>query len=326
MNPFTDPADLLVIILDLNPFAWSDFKHQESLEESIDILSFLESILIFSNSHLSIRHENSLAIYGATIGFSELLYSTIDGSVKNDTKVSSSRDASTYQTFRIVDDAVSDGVKRLMDFENKDVMSGQPVGTVSALAKALCHINRVTKDESKPKDSIKPRILMISISPDSPGQYIPMMNCIFSAQKASIPIDVCKITGEEAVFLQQAAYLTNGIYYRLEKPKALIQYLTMIFLPGVMTRKSLNLPQQEEVDLRAACFCHRKIIDLGYVCSVCLSIFCSPTPVCSTCRTKFPMSTLKRFIAAKPRAKAKPTNNGSQVVSQPNSLAGSPSG
>lgn len=306
----------------MNPFAWSDFKNEET-DESIDILSFLETILIFSNSHLSLRHENSLAIYGATIGASELLYSTIDGGMKSD-RNSSSKDASTYQTFRIVDDAVSHRVKKLMDFEGKDVMSGQPTGTVSALAKALCHINRVTKDETKTKDSIKPRILMISISPDSPGQYIPMMNCIFSAQKNSIPIDVCKITGEDAVFLQQAAHLTNGIYYRIEKPKALIQYLTMIFLPGATTRKSLNLPQQEEVDLRAACFCHRKIIDLGYVCSVCLSIFCSPTPVCSTCRTKFPMSTLKRFIAAKPKAKAKPPNGGSQAVSQPSSLAGTP--
>lgn len=41
----------------------------------------------------------------------------------------------------------------------------------------------------------------------------------------NIPIDVFKVTGEDAVFLQQAAHLTNGIYYRLEKPKAMIQYL-----------------------------------------------------------------------------------------------------
>lgn len=35
-------------------------------------------------------------------------------------------------------------------------------------------------------------------------------------------------------------------------------------------------------------------------------VFCTPTPVCSTCRTKFPMSTLKRFISAKPKARVKP--------------------
>lgn len=45
-------------------------------------------------------------------------------------------------------------------------------------------INRLGKDNDKKKDPLKPRVLMISISPDSPGQYIPMMNCIFAAQKA----------------------------------------------------------------------------------------------------------------------------------------------
>ncbi|EGG01701.1 uncharacterized protein MELLADRAFT_110826 [Melampsora larici-populina 98AG31] len=314
MNPLTDPADLLIIILDLNPSSWSNFKHQStSSEEFIELTSFLETVLVFSNTHLSIRHENSLAIYASMIGTSELLYSTLENGVKNDS-VSGHRDSNTYQTFRVLDDCVSDCVKKLMKVNDQDLKSGQPTGTVNALAKALCHINRVTKEETRPKDSLKPRILIISISPDSPGQYIPMMNCIFSAQKSCIPIDVCKITGEDAVFLQQASYLTNGIYYRLEKPKALIQYLTMIFLPGVSIRKSLNLPQQEEVDLRAACFCHRKIIDLGYVCSVCLSIFCTPIPVCSTCRTKFPMSTLKRLMATKPKVKAKSVHQlGSQV-------------
>lgn len=36
---------------------------------------------------------------------------------------------------------------------------------------------------------IKPRILIISISPDSPYQYISIMNCIFSAQKLVSFID-----------------------------------------------------------------------------------------------------------------------------------------
>lgn len=31
------------------------------------------------------------------------------------------------------------------------------------------------------------------------------------------------------------------------------------------------------------CFCHKKTIDMGYVCSVCLSIFCKHHKKCSTC-------------------------------------------
>lgn len=30
-------------------------------------------------------------------------------------------------------------------------------------------------------------------------------------------------------------------------------------------------PGNVGVDFRAACFCHRKVVDLGFVCSVCLS-------------------------------------------------------
>ena len=45
----------------------------------------------------------------------------------------------------------------------------------------------------------------------------------------------------------------------------------MAFAPGVQQRSSITQPKQERVDLRAACFCHRKIVEIGYVCSVCLS-------------------------------------------------------
>ena len=42
----------------------------------------------------------------------------------------------------------------------------------------------------------------------------------------------------------------------------------------------LVLPKPREVDFRAACFCHKRIIDMGYVCSVCLSSMCVFVCVC----------------------------------------------
>lgn len=44
-----------------------------------------------------------------------------------------------------------------------------------------------------------------------------------------------------------------------------------IFLPDPVTRSKLVFPPATKVDYRAACFCHRELIDIGYVCSVCLS-------------------------------------------------------
>lgn len=38
-------------------------------------------------------------------------------------------------------------------------------------------------------------------------------------------IDVCKIFGPDAVFLQQAAHLTGGSYIYLERRDALLQHL-----------------------------------------------------------------------------------------------------
>ena len=112
----------------------------------------------------------------------------------------------------------------------------------------------------------------------------------------------------------------------------------MSFLPPPSMRHIMAVPRQDKVDFRAACFCHKNIVDIGFVCSVCLSsefcrisfpglvvecyllVFCSPVPVCSTCRfvvcrdrrvalqqltqtsvrTKFPMKTLQRLNASRP--------------------------
>ncbi|KAF8973119.1 transcription factor Tfb4-domain-containing protein [Flammula alnicola] len=145
-----------------------------------------------------------------------------------------------------------------------------------------------------------PRILILSVSPDLSTSYIPIMNSIFSAQKLKITIDACQIFGPDTVFLQQAAHLTGGAYLYLERRDALLQYLIMAFLPPPAIRKVLAVPTQDKIDFRAACFCHKNIVDIGFVCSVCLSIFCQPVPVCSTCRTKFPIKTLKRLNAARP--------------------------
>ena len=48
-------------------------------------------------------------------------------------------------------------------------------------------------------------------------------------------------------------------------------------------RKLVRLPVNEEVDFRASCFCHRRVIDMGYVCSVCLSSTVNPFASMSVC-------------------------------------------
>lgn len=48
----------------------------------------------------------------------------------------------------------------------------------------------------------------------------------------------------------------------------------MCFIPDNSTRRHLVPPTQINVDFRAACFCHKRIVDIGFVCSICLSSQC----------------------------------------------------
>ena len=154
------------------------------------------------------------------------------------------------------------------------------------------------------------RILLLSVSPspDLAHQYIPIMNAIFACQRLSIPIDVLHIplpatrfpspistssisqATSSSPFFQQASDATHGIYIPIPAtdPKpSLITYLLTALLPSPATRQHLVLPTSISVDFRAACFCHRRIVSIGFVCSICLSIFCEVPEGgdCLTCGT-----------------------------------------
>ena len=169
---------------------------------------------------------------------------------------------------------------------DRDAASGTGNWALSgALSSALCRISRTL--EVRP--NIKPRILVLSAHPDVSTQYVAVMNAIFSAQKLAVAVDACVLHPEHSLLLQQAAHLTGGVYVKPELGTygALAQYLLTSFLADAYTRVHLAVPLLSTIDYRATCFCHRKIISIGYVCSSCLSIFCSFAPKCSTCGTTF---------------------------------------
>ena len=123
------------------------------------------------------------------------------------------------------------------------------------------------------------------------------------------------MNGKEEIvnsILRQGCDITCGIYLPILNLKSLLQYLMVnistlhtpsilsfvlffhpliilffilkwSLLPDVHTRKSLVLPKKAPVGSKTACFCHRTMLDIGYVCSVCLSVFCTFSPICSTC-------------------------------------------
>ncbi|OWZ78026.1 transcription initiation factor TFIIH subunit 3 [Cryptococcus neoformans Tu401-1] len=133
------------------------------------------------------------------------------------------------------------------------------------------------------------------------GGYVGLMNCVFAAQKAKVPIDILSlppstIDSSPPVFLQQAAHLTDGVYWQWNGRGGLLQYLHSIYLtPPSLRHNPFVTPPQDAVNFRAVCFCHHRTLDVGFVCSVCLSIFCEPKPICAMCKTRFPIKSIPRL-------------------------------
>ncbi|KAI1610908.1 transcription initiation factor TFIIH subunit H3 [Exophiala viscosa] len=198
------------------------------------------------------------------------------------------------------------------------------IGTTSATADPTSSNAISSTGEGNSTNSLQSRILLVSASPstDLAHQYIPIMNAIFACQRLSIPIDILQLplpippstqqpqpsvtdgsggstspSSNSTLFLQQAADATHGIFIPADLPdsksgasasQAFLTYLLLSFLPSPNTRsRHLILPTRIDVDFRAACFCHRNIVSIGFVCSICLSIFCSvpENGDCLTCGT-----------------------------------------
>jgi transcription initiation factor TFIIH subunit 3 len=154
---------------------------------------------------------------------------------------------------------------------------------------AMCYANRQDASQ-RALSSSSTRVVCVQGSADHSGQYIPVMNCIFSAQRSSIAIDAC-VLGEnnESAFLQQAAHITGGAYYVARDPHELTQrLLTVSSLDADTRHRALRETRNARgVDFRASCFCHKKPLDAGFVCSVCLSVYCATRGACQTCDAQF---------------------------------------
>lgn len=274
-------SNLLVIVLDTNPAWWGRGNSNE--DKKLTLSKCVDTLMVFANSHLMMNHLNKIAFIAAHSNASHFLYpkkkndsvdAVIDGEL-NDGK---------YELFDRMNYLVKEEIKDLVlnsmevEFENDSLIAG-------AVSMALCYIHRMEK-EAQLGVQISSRILVVKASEDNPAQYMNFMNTIFSAQKLNIVIDAC-ILDNDSGLLQQACDITGGVYLKVPQPQGLLQYLLWVYLPDPSTRERLTLPPRAQVDYRAACFCHRSLIDIGYVCSVCLSVFCTFSPICSTCQTTF---------------------------------------
>ena len=163
--------------------------------------------------------------------------------------------------------------------------SDAPSLLAGALSMGLCHINRAKRAAPK----LRSRVLVVSASAESSASYVPLMNAIFSAHKLALPIDALVLHATDSLYLQQACSITQGLYAHPSpaSQQSLLPLLLLTFLPDTLTRGHLVTGGQVEVDYRAVCFCHRKPVHQAMVCPVCLAVYCTATPRCPMCGSRF---------------------------------------
>ncbi|KAK8552275.1 hypothetical protein V6N12_040880 [Hibiscus sabdariffa] len=268
---YADDVSLVVVLLDTNPFFWSS--------SSLSFSQFLSHVLAFFNAILTLNQLNQVVVIATGYNSCDYIFdsaSDLNRSFENGRMpVMSSSLLQKLEEFLIKDEQLS-----------KEEPEGRIKSSLflGSLSMALCYIQRVFRSGALHPH---PRILCLQGSPDGPEQYVAIMNAIFSAQRSEVPIDSCYIGAQNSAFLQQASYITGGVHHKPQNLDGLFQYLMTIFATDLHSRSFIHLPKPVGVDFRASCFCHKNTIDMGYVCSVCLSIFCKHHKKCSTCGSVF---------------------------------------
>lgn len=322
----TTPS-LLSIVIDTNPRAWA------ALNDVLPLSKAIANILVFVNAHLAFSNANQVAIIASHSNRAVWLYPTKPeptGASTNGTSedvdmtdafapTPNKSSANKFPQFAQIEKAVLAAVRGLINATTEADLACTTTQLSGALTLALSHINKtsltlnetnkapeVTRATSSALSRLRARIFILSVSDSEPVQYIPTMNAVFAAAHSQIPIDTLALSGD-ATFLQQASYITDGTFMQAASPRGLLSYLMFAYSADAEARSSLIPPTHHTVDFRAACFCHGRVVDTGFVCSICLSIFCDvpENSECLTCGTKLALGSYGAKPAVIPRRKKK---------------------
>lgn len=292
-----DDVSLLVLVVEANPFFWSARTKGKSTSKvaptSTSLADFFDQLAVFVNAFQFLHSQNSLAVIANGIQTCKFIHRRTAGyRASHENQASSARGQAPMQPTGSESSAAAiaqemgafaEEEAALLLHGNADVAPDSNLLSGS-LSMALTYI---MKSMQGPPPRPGARILCLQGSSDSSQQYVAVMNAIFSAQRSNVPVDSCILGHNDSAFLQQAAYLTGGVYIKPQRPEGFLQYLTMTFAADLHSRRFLHLPRPSSVDFRASCFCHKKAIDIGFVCSVCLSIYCKHSKTCATCGATF---------------------------------------
>ncbi|KAG5941891.1 hypothetical protein E4U53_007319 [Claviceps sorghi] len=344
-----ETPSLLSIIIDTNPRAWA------ALDDKLPLSKAVANLLVFVNAHLAFSNANQVAVVAAHVDRAVWLYPPPpQPAAENADPVAAAADAPSrasankYPQFAQIETAVLSSLQKLLAGTTPRDLETTTTQLSGALTLALCHINKASQAlvsgssssaglaqaavsssaAAAPPPPLKGRILVVSVSDSEPSQYIPTMNAVFAASHAQVAIDTLSLCGD-ATFLQQACFNTNGTFLVASNPQGLLTYLMFGLIADTEARQLLIAPTHDTIDFRAACFCHGKVVDTGFVCSICLSIFCEipQNAECLTCGTQLALGkygSKPAVVARRKKKRIKKVTNGGSGRDETASATGTP--
>jgi len=135
-------------------------------------------------------------------------------------------------------------------------------------------------------------------------QYLNLINSAFCAKEHGIVVDIIVLdkldnAGSVAVgtkegtftMFSQVSDLTKGVLHHCKELSYLYHLLTICVTPTFDDREKLLVTSsQVEVDYRAATFDTKRLVDIGFVCSICLAVFEFYQPLCPICDSNMSLS------------------------------------
>jgi transcription initiation factor TFIIH subunit 3 len=233
----------------------------------------VNSVLFYLRAFLLSRHENQLEIY---INYNDLICKKIYSTDLKDDMIGTEDDDFGLRAFFTEEIAV-------LETKNATkVIQAKSSNLSLALSLILCR-NNYRRINLQSKSST---ILIVNESDTvSNSQYVQFMNVVFEAQRTGIKINVldCHLrsdmfsgpeNGTGHVLLKQASSISSGFYLIINSIPEVIPALFQFCGISPTSAEIFSQPKQKIMDFRGSCFCHGKIVDIGFVCSVCLSGMC----------------------------------------------------
>ncbi|KAF4741157.1 hypothetical protein FOZ63_026810, partial [Perkinsus olseni] len=316
-------TDLVAVVLDLNPWVWSSYSlasfkaeapaepTEQAMQEKAAGSVTLEAL--FSALLLTVGAISAASVTGVPLGVCIVGVSPTKASILL-------KGAWPDMDRTALWSAMVGFIKASVEEKSRPAHTSTNSLVAAGLSLALCYINKNLTTPGRARCCIIEAATTFG-EPNYASEAVPLANCGWAAQDLRLPIDLCTVCpggslhsgktspansewsasvsqSNSATLLVQLCEATRGVHIpskRCSTVGGLFQSLMFHFsVPSLGEREVLKTrPSARLLEMGSLCACHGLPVDRGYVCSVCLCIYCNDSSgVCRKCGARF-----KRFIA-----------------------------